>query len=675
MQRKRNTNKPIPKGVTQKPYHDASTGASDIGIRSRPPSHKPMLFAMVLVFGLALTTRFIYIHQLSDSALLSVHMGDAKVFDEWAQQIAHGDWLGTDAFYQAPLYPYFLATCFTLFGYDYDIVRIVQIVVGSLSCVLLVFIGRQFATLTVGLVAGLIMAIYPTAIFFDALVQKSFLSMFLMCAYLVFVGSHLYRRRLGMLSLSGIALGLACLTRENLLVIVAVTVIWLSLYERRIAWRQRMTAMLCFAAGLLLVLAPVSLRNWYVGSDIFLTTSNVGPNFYIGNGAHAGGIYRPLKPFRGDAVYERQDAREIAESKTGRSLTDAEVNRYWLKRTWQDIASSPSRWGRLLIRKWRMFWSPTEIADTESLEAYADSSTLLNILHQAIHFDTLLFFAAIGIWYARRDWRKHALLYGTVLAMALSITLFFVFSRFRHTALPIVVFFAALGITHLTQCVLSRKFSACVVPLMIGVCTYLVVGIDVVPKGYMPAAYTFSNLGQRLTKTGRLEEALAYHQKALSLAPNLNQAKFGIAVIEGQRGHYTIAADMLKKVVEISPGHADAHYLLGLASTKTGHMSQALAAYQTAVRLAPDHADAHNNLATVLMYFDHIEAAIAELQQAVDLSPDNVRARFNLGVLYFQQEKLDLALQQIEQVLVLSPTDTSARRLYEDILAAKNNKL
>ena len=36
-------------------------------------------------------------------------MGDAQSYHAWAQEIAAGNWIGDDVFYQAPLYPYFFA--------------------------------------------------------------------------------------------------------------------------------------------------------------------------------------------------------------------------------------------------------------------------------------------------------------------------------------------------------------------------------------------------------------------------------------------------------------------------------------------------------------------------------------------------------------------------------------
>src|SRR5436309_14444256 len=65
--------------------------------------------AVLVIFALALTLRIIHIWQMRSSPFFSVLIGDARGYDQWAQRIAGGDWVGRDVFYQAPLYPYFLA--------------------------------------------------------------------------------------------------------------------------------------------------------------------------------------------------------------------------------------------------------------------------------------------------------------------------------------------------------------------------------------------------------------------------------------------------------------------------------------------------------------------------------------------------------------------------------------
>ena len=56
----------------------------------------------------------------------------------------------------------------------------------------------------------------------------------------------------------------------------------------------------------------------YVGGGFYVTTSQFGPNFYIGNNPGADGTYQSLRFGRGAPEYERQDATELAERALGR---------------------------------------------------------------------------------------------------------------------------------------------------------------------------------------------------------------------------------------------------------------------------------------------------------------------------------------------------------------------
>ena len=72
--------------------------------------------AAALVFAVALAVRAVHVWSLSSSPLWTATMGDAVTYLEWARRIAGGDWLGTEAFYQAPLYPYVLAAILKVSG-------------------------------------------------------------------------------------------------------------------------------------------------------------------------------------------------------------------------------------------------------------------------------------------------------------------------------------------------------------------------------------------------------------------------------------------------------------------------------------------------------------------------------------------------------------------------------
>jgi hypothetical protein len=85
----------------------------------------------------ALIVRPIHLWQMRRPPVFSVLMGDARSYDTWAQAIAGGNRLGTDVFYQAPLYPYFLGAIYATLGRDLTVVRVIQAIVGAASCTIL----------------------------------------------------------------------------------------------------------------------------------------------------------------------------------------------------------------------------------------------------------------------------------------------------------------------------------------------------------------------------------------------------------------------------------------------------------------------------------------------------------------------------------------------------------
>src|SRR5206468_11805612 len=140
--------------------------------------------------------------------------------DEWAQRIAAGDWLGHEVFYQAPLYPYLLGVTYAIAGRSLLAVRILQALIGSASCVLLALAGARLFSPRVGLTAGVMLALYAPAIFFDGLLQKSTLDVFFVCLALWLIS------RTGTAERSFLWLGLAMgglgLTPENATFLIAV---------------------------------------------------------------------------------------------------------------------------------------------------------------------------------------------------------------------------------------------------------------------------------------------------------------------------------------------------------------------------------------------------------------------------------------------------------------------
>ncbi|HVR01852.1 MAG TPA: glycosyltransferase family 39 protein, partial [Polyangia bacterium] len=264
----------------------------------------PDWFWSLGLFAVAFLLRVAYVLEISDTEVARVLVGDAFAYDLWARQIQR-DWLGHEVFYQAPLYPYFLAALYSIVGPSFMAVRVTQAALGGAACVLLAGAGRRFFSRGVGLGAGLLLALYGPALFFTGLVHKMVLDLFFTTALLYALARADERESGRWVALVGAALGCLALTRENALA-------WLPLLAGWLAWRQGARALVPLLVGAALVLGPVAVRNAAVGGQPFLTTSQAGVNFYLGNNADADGTYTPLRFGRGSFAQEREDAIALA---------------------------------------------------------------------------------------------------------------------------------------------------------------------------------------------------------------------------------------------------------------------------------------------------------------------------------------------------------------------------
>src|SRR5262249_22918550 len=122
---------------------------------------------ILTVWLIAFAIRLLYILQLHRSPFFETLLGDARSYDAWAQRIAAGDWIGAGVFYQAPLYPYFLGTIYAVAGHNVLLVRILQAAIGATACVLLALTCSRLHVGKAGIIAGLGLAVYAPAIFFD----------------------------------------------------------------------------------------------------------------------------------------------------------------------------------------------------------------------------------------------------------------------------------------------------------------------------------------------------------------------------------------------------------------------------------------------------------------------------------------------------------------------------
>ncbi len=137
--------------------------------------------------------------------------------------------------------------------------------------------------------------------------------------------------------------------------------------------------------------------------------------------------------------------------------------------------------------------------------------------------------------------------------------------------------------------------------------------------------------GNSLEGEGQYEQALAFYEKALLLAPNLARAHLNRGNVLLQLGDVQGALVAYETALVHNPTYAAANYNMGNAYVRLGRREAALGAYHKAIALKPDFVDAQVALGAVLDDLGKFEAAAKSYRHALALQPDYAQVHSNLG--------------------------------------------
>jgi len=148
-----------------------------------------------------------------------------------------------------------------------------------------------------------------------------------------------------------------------------------------------------------------------------------------------------------------------------------------------------------------------------------------------------------------------------------------------------------------------------------------------------PQSFLLWNLlGAANNAQGKLEEAIAAHNKALLIKPDFAEAHNNIGAAFQSQGKFEEASAAYNKALLIKPDYARAHYNLGITLQELGRLEEAVASYRKAIALIPDYAEAHYNLGNTLQELGRSKDAEASYRKAIALKPDYAEAHSNLGI-------------------------------------------
>ncbi|MFH1725975.1 MAG: tetratricopeptide repeat protein [Elusimicrobiota bacterium] len=641
---------------------------------------RPRPFGLAGVFLTALVLRLIFLHQFNQSPFGDHLHIDAAAYDRWGWAIAQGDWLGKGAFYQSPLYPYFLGLVYSVFGHSLRAVQWIQVLLGSFSCVLLYFVGRRVFGETAGWLTAVLAALYQPFIFYDAVLLKGSTTVFLEALTLLCLLRAPEPASARWALAGGACLGLAALNRGNFLLAVPFIPLWLWARTRDIKSAARLGGL--FLLGFAFAVAPVTARNYWADRDFVLTNYTAGINFYAGNNPKASGIHAAAPMIRTIPEHEERDARVYAEKEVGRPLKPSEIGRFWYKKGFDFIRREPGRFFRLLGKKINLFVNYYEVPDNYNTYFLRDRFVPL-LRWPLFTFGALLPLAVWGVAASWRRWREALLLYLLAGGYALSVVLFYVTSRYRLPVVPFLLPFAAYALADGFGTVREKRWRSTLWRGLLFGCVYICCHVTLFEETRLYAR-EYVNMGNFLieSRPGRAwqtyEEGIAL-EKAAGRRENLANLYFAYGIGLRNRKEYRRASACFYSTLHYDPrfGHAmlelkrlsapTAHFHRGNELLAKGDPRRAEQAFLREIEENPLNAHAHNNLGAICVGQKRWEDGLKHLREAAALNPFFTKAHNNLGTAYAGMGKTEAAREAWRRSLEIDPDQPNITRYLRDL--------
>ena len=170
-----------------------------------------------------------------------------------------------------------------------------------------------------------------------------------------------------------------------------------------------------------------------------------------------------------------------------------------------------------------------------------------------------------------------------------------------------------------------------------------------------PSVTVEDNLGSAMHRSGQLDEAVPYLEKALEMKPDDYLALLTMGVTRFYQGRVPEAIEYGEAAIRSEPKSPRAHNLLGMALEKQNRNEAALDEMRRASELDPKDGEIRNNLGLALVRLGRIPEAIDQFREAVRLDLKNAPAHANLGWALLGSGKVRESIPEFEAALRLNP--------------------
>ena len=380
-------------------------------------------------------------------------LNDPTLYDLFGDRIADGDGYTRPtgekiAYYPAgfPLTVGALKKGGDLFGWGRSIfsLKMMNGVFGTITVVLVYLLARRIFDRRTGIVAALLLSIFPSQVYYTgtALSEPLFTLLFV-AAILVLLWKPWDRDGIGYgrLFAVGLLLSYATMTRGITLALPVLLLAAWFFYMR--SMRRALLQALVVWAGIAVLIVPWSVRNTVAFGTLTGPSTNVGDDLCIGNFLGAQGAFTLQgKCFASDA---------------GKSAQQVEIdrNREGVKIAIKDVASHPFRMPKLIAQKayWLLYKDDDGIWAAES---YGNDYFIPHFRREVLAFAANSIYYATGVivlagglaFVLAKDVRRLIVMLMMLYVLALPLV-FFGDPRFHYPAIPLAVVIASATIVGL----------------------------------------------------------------------------------------------------------------------------------------------------------------------------------------------------------------------------------
>jgi 4-amino-4-deoxy-L-arabinose transferase-like glycosyltransferase len=406
-----------------------------------------ILFLIVTVAA-AFAVRFVYVRSLSQEP----YWPDAREYHVIALELQHS-WeyknsAGQPVVYWPPGYPYFMGATYRALGPVVHSARVVQCVLGALTCILIYLLGARLFDRRCGLLAAAFAAVYPLGVYTAGTLYPATVQTFLLAGVILLCFIARDRGSALLAIMAGIVAACSALVTPSVLPAFALAAVWLAwpgkapAAGRIFALRRGILVALLFLAPIALALGAWSYRNNRSFGRPVAVSANGGFNFWLGN-------HPDVTATTGNRMTDRmrKELGEVYAKHRNIAVRDSVL--YSMGRGY--VSADPGRFVKLAAAKavnfWRLYPKPMTNAGPAAQKAK---------LYSLLSYGLLLPFGVVWLLRSLRRSREAWLILLVLLAYTAVHALFISKVRFRVPLDPYILIFAAGALIALFDVIRAR---------------------------------------------------------------------------------------------------------------------------------------------------------------------------------------------------------------------------